>query len=175
MDQGLNSYHLLGVWFKVSHICVCIHFCLHTNGFNVCIFMHTSMCVWWGQTSVPHSATHHAIIPTLAQWPRLNSSFDPPPNLSLQALGYGWVLYSACQLDSACFFPSSLVCFLAAPPLRSWQLKSALELLNTEAGRIRPFNTCHGQRLYQWFSLSKLHRCQWHSIKIYRKRNRRHF
>lgn len=85
------------------------HFCLHMNRFKFCFYTN---CVWWGQTLVPHSA----IIPTLAQWPRLNPGFDPPPNLSLQALGWGWVLYSACQLDSACFTPSSLVCLLPCSP-----------------------------------------------------------
>lgn len=50
------------------------------------------------------------------------------------------MLHSACQLDSACFFPFSLVCLppCCPPPLRSWQLKSALELLNTELGPLMP-------------------------------------
>lgn len=69
----------------------------------------------------------------------------------------------------------SLVCLLpCCPPLRSWQLKSALVLLNTEAGRIRPLNACHGQRLYQWFFLSLLHWCQWQSSKTSRMRQRIH-
>lgn len=65
----------------------------------------------------------------------------------------------------------SLVCLLpCCPPQRSWQLKSALDLLNTEAARIRPLNACHGQRLYQWFVLSQLHRHHWRSSEASRMR-----
>lgn len=113
---------------------------------------------------------HGAIIPTLAQWPRLNPGFDPPPNLSLRRVGARLCLPARIYLV---FFLSPLsVCFLAAPPLWSWQLKSALELLNTEAGRIRPFNACHGRRLYQWLFLSPLHWCQWRSSKTARMRQK---
>ena len=97
--------------------CVCaLYICLNLNGFNVYISMHLSTCVCVVRANLSATQCHRAIIPTLAQWPRLNPGFDPPPNLSLQALGWGWVLDSACQLDSACFFPASLVCLLPCCP-----------------------------------------------------------
>lgn len=52
---------LLSYWLNLSQYCMCvsIHFSLHTSGFSVCIFMHTSTYVWWGQTSVPPCHNPH--------------------------------------------------------------------------------------------------------------------
>lgn len=127
MDWALNSDHLLGFWFKAAYtvsvylsVCVNVHTCI-----SVCTWIgsvwgfpctHTCVCVCVVRANLTATQCHGAIIPALAQWPRLNPGFDPPPNLSLQSLGWGWVLYSACQLDSACFFPSSLVCLLPRCP-----------------------------------------------------------
>lgn len=76
---------LFSYWLNLSQCCMCV--CVRTLLFaqvcSVCAFscMHPRMC---GEGK---PLCHRAIIPTLAQWPRLNPGFDPPPNLSLQALG----------------------------------------------------------------------------------------
>lgn len=87
---------------------------------------------------------HGAIISALAQWPRLNPGFDPPPNLSLQALGWGWVRYS-CLPAIFClliFLPPLSVCLLGAPPhcgTGNWnQLLSCLIQKRAELGRLIP-------------------------------------
>lgn len=90
-------------------------FCIHIDeSIYVSVHAHIYICVMRANLSA--TQCHGAIISALAQWPRFNPGFDPPPNLSLQALGRGWVLHSACQLDSACFFPFSLVCLLPCCP-----------------------------------------------------------
>lgn len=88
-----------------------MHTCIsafHIHRLNVSTFIHLSKCMT--RVNLCAKQCHGAIISTLAQWPRLNPGFDPPPNLSLQARGWGWVLYSACQLDSVSFSPSRRPC-----------------------------------------------------------------
>lgn len=107
--SGLNLDHFPDYCSEVSR-----HSVLHSR--IQCVHFHARSRNCVARANPCATQCHRAIIPTLAQWPRLNPGFDPPPNLSLQALGGGWVLRSACQLDSACFFPFPLsVCFLAAP------------------------------------------------------------
>lgn len=88
-----------------------MHTCIsaeHIYRLSVSTFIHLSKCM--KRANLCAKQCHGAIISTLAQWPRLNPGFDPPPNLSLQALGWGWVLCSACQLDSVSFSPSRRPC-----------------------------------------------------------------
>lgn len=86
---------------------------------------------------------HGAIISALAQWPRLNPGFDPPPNLSFQALGWGWVLYY-CLPAKFCLLLSFLSCLSASllPPhwgAGNWnQLLSCLIQKRAELGPLMP-------------------------------------
>lgn len=61
LTDGSGFKLCLSYWFSLSQYCICvsIHFFLHTSGFSVCIFMHTSTYVWWGQTSVPPCHNPH--------------------------------------------------------------------------------------------------------------------
>lgn len=72
------------------HICVfvCTHAFLFAHEWvQICAFLSVCVCVCRVRANLSATQCHRAIIPTLAQWPRLYPGFDPPPNLSLQALG----------------------------------------------------------------------------------------
>lgn len=75
---------LLSYWLNLSQYCMCVStFSLCTQVGSVCAFS----CIHPRMYGEGKPLRHRVIIPTLAQWPRLNPGFDPPPNLSLQALG----------------------------------------------------------------------------------------
>lgn len=78
--SGLNLDHVPDCCSEVS-----CHSPLHSR--IQCLHFHARSRDCVARANPCATQCHRAIIPTLAQWPRLNPGFDPPPNLSLQALG----------------------------------------------------------------------------------------